>query len=857
MKIRILSLVVVLSLLITCFSFSIEAEEKVLTKSEALLHLEKLGVIEGFGSLTDESIVTRGEFSAMVIRLLNLKDVISEPEDYSYYDVESDYAYANEVYYLTKMGLLGGSGNGYFMPNAPIETNHAVKVLVTALGYNYEAEAFGGYPTGYQQSAQKLNLLRGVDIRGDGLTFKGVTRLLYNALFVDIMKISGISGTDNIYSSEKGKNILTEYFKLNYKKGILDGIYGLSIGVTSNLEMYDIAIDGMVFKANEDYTSYFGYNVSVLYSIEEETYGDIVSLTENSDKNNVEIIDFSDITGGSLNSFTYEDENGKQETQKLDLETGIVYNRTLKFDFDFSIIDNTKRGAVYLVDNTGDKECDVVIISDYKTYIVSNITDEKITDRLNNPSIDISDQQRKIFVKDENNKIVNLNAVTRNSVLLVIETPEFIEITVSNKKLSGKITEYSQDEFAVDGISYEISPVLNNKTPAFNQTYTLYLDAGGKIVLLETVVSDGYEFAYITKLKSPLREVDYGWLKFFTLDGAFIEFEIKDKLMVNGKGYKPSEFSQMAVQFEINGDFIPQLVKLKFNEEGKLIEIKTAKTILSSTEDDFVMGVGEIKDGTELTYDVTNPNFGGKIFVEKTTRLFLVPPYASLFTASDEDYKVVTTSDLIDNNKYKVSGYYNSKENFFADTAVLYSLTENFTALNNSTIGAVYVRTFTGIDSEGFPAVKYEFMTENGLESFIKACPDSEVENLKKGDAVRIVASDGELVKAEMIYKYQDDDLVSDGTSKTYNTSIRFVKGRPTYVNDMYIRLSYDGMVYDDSNILNMEGFVLKGTILYIKVENTNGNIKVDKGTADDIDKESELLIQQYNGQVKMVVIYK
>ena len=39
--------------------------------------------------------------------------------------------------------------------------------------------------------------------------------------------------------------------------------------------------------------------------------------------------------------------------------------------------------------------------------------------------------------------------------------------------------------------------------------------------------------------------------------------------------------------------------------------------------------------------------------------------------------------------------------------------------------------------------------------------------------------------------------------------------------------------------------------------ENTNGNIKVDKGTADDIDKESELLIQQYNGQVKMVVIYK
>ena len=62
-------------------------------------------------------------------------------------------------------------------------------------------------------------LLRGVDIKGDGLTFKGVTRLLYNALFVDIMKISGISGSDNIYSSEKGKNILTEYFKLNYKKG--------------------------------------------------------------------------------------------------------------------------------------------------------------------------------------------------------------------------------------------------------------------------------------------------------------------------------------------------------------------------------------------------------------------------------------------------------------------------------------------------------------------------------------------------------------------------------------------------------------------------------------------------------------
>ena len=56
------------------------------------------------------------------------------------------------------------------------------------------------------------------------------------------MKISGVSGKDNIYSSEKGKNILTEYFKLSYKKGILDAIYGLSIGMADDLEMYDVAI---------------------------------------------------------------------------------------------------------------------------------------------------------------------------------------------------------------------------------------------------------------------------------------------------------------------------------------------------------------------------------------------------------------------------------------------------------------------------------------------------------------------------------------------------------------------------------------------------------------------------------------
>ena len=33
--------------------------------------------------------------------------------------------------------------------------------------------------------------------------------------------------------------------------------------------------------------------------------------------------------------------------------------------------------------------------------------------------------------------------------------------------------------------------------------------------------------------------------------------------------------------------------------------------------------------------------------------------------------------------------------------------------------------------------------------------------------------------------------------------------------------------------------------------------IRINPGNIGDIDKESELLIQQYNGQVKMVVIYK
>ena len=194
MKKRILSYVLAISVVLSLVTVVpvLAEDEKVLTETEAIIHLKNLGILDGFSSYTDESIVTRGEFSALTVRLLNMTEYIGKSYEAVYSDVFDDYAYKNEIYYCTDYGLLSGMGNGNFMPNAPIETNHVLKVIVKALGYEHEAQANGGYPTGYYFTANRLGLLKGADLTKEGITLKDITKILYNALFVDIMKVTKI-----------------------------------------------------------------------------------------------------------------------------------------------------------------------------------------------------------------------------------------------------------------------------------------------------------------------------------------------------------------------------------------------------------------------------------------------------------------------------------------------------------------------------------------------------------------------------------------------------------------------------------------------------------------------------------------
>ena len=47
------------------------------------------------------------------------------------------------------VGVTGGIGNGMFGPEDPVTYEQAVKMIVSALGYDLVANNKGGYPTGY------------------------------------------------------------------------------------------------------------------------------------------------------------------------------------------------------------------------------------------------------------------------------------------------------------------------------------------------------------------------------------------------------------------------------------------------------------------------------------------------------------------------------------------------------------------------------------------------------------------------------------------------------------------------------------------------------------------------------------
>ncbi|MBQ6937082.1 MAG: S-layer homology domain-containing protein [Clostridia bacterium] len=158
--------------------------------------LKEMGILKGYpdGSLHLEDTITRAEATALLVRLDNLEFNSSS----AFKDMHGHWA-EKEVSMAYAAGLVEGTGEETFSPDAKVTVQEFVKMVVTLLGYKDIAESRGGYPVGYLSHANMLGVFHGLKfITTDEINRGDATAILTNCLDIPIMQQSSISFDDKV-----------------------------------------------------------------------------------------------------------------------------------------------------------------------------------------------------------------------------------------------------------------------------------------------------------------------------------------------------------------------------------------------------------------------------------------------------------------------------------------------------------------------------------------------------------------------------------------------------------------------------------------------------------------------------------
>ncbi|MBQ4086773.1 MAG: S-layer homology domain-containing protein [Clostridia bacterium] len=173
-----------LALCMACFALPAFAESA--SGAEAL---KGYGIMQGDtdGNLRLDDEITRAEATALIYRLHKEKDEDVATIGVSFPDMTGHWA-AAEVACAKAEGLVDGTTETTFEPDKTVTLQEFLKMTVTLLGYNAQAER-QGYPVGYMIVSTQLGLTKGITSAADANVTRGMAAdILANALDVPLMK---------------------------------------------------------------------------------------------------------------------------------------------------------------------------------------------------------------------------------------------------------------------------------------------------------------------------------------------------------------------------------------------------------------------------------------------------------------------------------------------------------------------------------------------------------------------------------------------------------------------------------------------------------------------------------------------
>lgn len=812
---------------------AVSAESKSVLKNADIAEeaglLQRLGVIS---NIVDEAsgseAITRAEFAVTVASALGLTGKTTKRY---FIDIAENHWAVDSVNALVEFGAISQPEDRLFRPYDSITVNEAVKILLSVCGYQKYAEAIGGYPNGYIETARLLDM----DVYGSAepLTYYQSYLLLYDVLNVKMYELE--NGTSSSYTlSQSEDTLLSRYFDVYQTTGTVTQAQGISIypnkfekGNSQESASYAV-IDGEIYTSDINLYDWLGRKTTVFYVqkdkddtpniIYRETYKKEGEILE------IDADDFINYTDGSINYY----ENGRKKKESISdgaivLKNGGLLNTNLEEDIKIN------KGMIRLVDSDEDSKFDFVFISEYENVFVNIIDADnyKLYDKIDKDKcVNLNEKSKIISIEDSQGNKKSFSDITTNEILTIYDSEAYVRVIINDASVTANVYALKTED---DKQMIEVGKSeLDRKWYVIDKEYynayfadsghgevrltigaeiTYFTDAFGNIAYISEPLKDNWGYAYLIKL-SENEDTEQAIMKVLTQSGELKVYQVSSKAKVDGEktsGFeavkgklnKVTNYGKSLTTGEdsVNG----QVIRIKLNADNEISAVDTER--VGATEDKLSMKrLTAYGDQTHWWHANGFPD--AKVYYGSNTVRFSVPVYSE---QQDADPKYFTVRSSKYNNQpsstYTIESYKTDLSSVYAAAIVDYVKTSADSV--ETTSGAYMVNKVTRVaDSNG------EILNELSAYAvttgdLVKYTADSEEAFkkgngvLEKGDLVQLkVDSVGNTVGYVLLYDYHDKDAKTTWGHITNSGSWR--------ESDMYYDLIHSYVKTNQDGVLRL-----------------------------------------------------
>lgn len=766
--------------------------------AQAVNELSALGVINGYedGTFGPDKLVTRAEITKMIVDALGEGSQAASGSGINtqFTDVTGAHWAAGYVSTGVADGFIAGMGDGTFAPDDNVTYVQAQKMLVSAIGYETYAQGAGGWPSGYKTWAATRGITKGVSANdNDQLTRAQVAQMIDNAMDAPVCVISKYEpdvwgNPQPVLEIKDGEG--KDYQTLFTKKHDAYKVYGrvtatsktsssVETGmVTFQVEKADNFDDEYIKNDTVTEDMYIGdskadeylrtYSQALVQKDDDDEYT-IISITPAASNKTVELsaLDLDESKTDLANNVMYFYPAGQTRgSQKYQLADSVEYyvNGVEMGIFDEAaykayVLDTTNTITLQKETETGStisSDYNVIMITKYATAVVDEVTEKTDYIQVNFDESEVSPTRIRFYTDDEDytysitmdGKEIAATDLQEGDVLSIAYDLEvgfadsmFYTVLASRNVVeSVKATTAAKDgEIKIGGETYELAKTVSESDFELSNTYTLYLDAFGRIAKVEEDAST----VKLAILSSAYTKSNGDYVaELITNNGESIEAKMDDSVGVKVKAIYDAAMYDKSGNKIAKSVAYPNLVgEYKLNSSNKLTSFELVAASASST--------------SANEYKASSMKMGGIRLADTTAILDL-----SDIDAKDT-FKVVAADSLIDGVGYTAFGY--DKSN--SGTHRFAIITDGIGGIDSTTELAVFLesgetsddngdtyQTMTVVvDSEEVTLTVDEDATTIDFETNEKVSLD--VKDFAEGDLIVFAVNNDYVTEAYLVYE--------------------------------------------------------------------------------------------------------